>query len=342
MSYKVKIMPSGHVFEVETEETVLDAGLRQGITLAYGCRGGACGACKAKVLAGEVDYDGREPIALGSFEKEQNMALFCIAKAKSDLVIQGQEIELTSELEKKILPCRVEKMEKLASDVMGIWLKIPSTQRLAFFAGQYIDILLSDGRRRSFSLANAPHDDELLELHIRYIDGGEFTHQVFGGMKEKTMLRFEGPLGQFTIRENSTRDMIFMAGGTGFAPIKGMIDHLFSEKCQRKMTLYWGVRHEDSLYMQDLISQWQADHENFTYVPVLSEPLPESGWQGRTGLVHQAILDDYPDLSDYDVYAGGSPLMVEAGFEAFSQQGLSGEHYFSDAFTFANDKKKSE
>ncbi|MHB1333873.1 MAG: CDP-6-deoxy-delta-3,4-glucoseen reductase, partial [Sulfuriferula sp.] len=240
----------------------------------------------------------------------------------------------------KTLPCRVHKLERLGHDVMALHLKLPANERLQFLAGQYIDILLKDGKRRSFSLANAPHNDDYLQLHVRHIPGGEFSEHIFSGMKEKDILRFEGPLGSFFLREESGKPIIFMAGGTGFAPVKAMLEHSFHHHIDREMVLYWGARQLRDLYMPQLPGQWQQEYPNFTFIPVLSEPTEEDAWPGRTGLVADAILQDFPDLSGYQVYACGAPGMVDAAHKAFLQHGLPDAEFFADAFLYQSTPSK--
>lgn len=339
MSHHITIKPSGHSYTAQDDETILEAGLREGFALPYGCRNGACGTCKGKILEGSVDYGPYQENALSQAEKLAGMALFCCARPQSDLIIESREIGAAKDIQIKTLPCRVEQMERLAPDVMALRLKLPAAERLQFLAGQYVDILMKDGKRRSFSIANAPHDDEFLLLHIRNIPGGVFTEHVFTKMQEKDILRIEGPLGTFFLREDSTKPILFVAGGTGFAPLKGMIEHAFHIGLERQMILYWGARSPAHLYQLDLPQQWQAQHPDFKFVPVLSEATPEDRWQGRVGLVHQAVLQDHPDLSGYQVYASGSPLMVEAAHKAFLGQGLSESEFFSDAFLFSGDPK---
>lgn len=336
MGFKIVISPSGKTFEAEKGESILEAALRQGINLSYGCRNAVCGACKGWLLKGEISYEDLVPMALSAEDKAAGKVLFCGAEPRSDLEISVEEIASSQEIKVEQYPVRVVKLDKLAPDVMRVYLKLPEACRMQFFAGQYIDILLRDGRRRSFSLANAPHDDELVELHIRYIDGGEFTDHVFRDMQAREMLRIEGPLGGFYLRETSPHPMIFVAGGTGFAPIKGIIEHAIAENVSRPMFLYWGARAEIDLYLNDMPQAW-AQQGALTYVPVLSDVNEADGWQGRNGYVHQAVLDDFPDLSGYDVYAGGPPVMVAAARDAFSAQGLSEENFFYDAFEFSKD-----
>jgi CDP-4-dehydro-6-deoxyglucose reductase len=262
------------------------------------------------------------------------MALFCCAKPRTDLVLECVEVNAVKDIPVRTLPCRVHKMERPAPDVMVLLLKLPANERLQFLAGQYIDILLKDQKPRSFSLANAPHDDEFLELHIRNITGGSFTHHVFEVMKERDILRFKGPLGTFFLRENTEKPIIFVASGTGFAPIKAIVEHALHIGLKRPMHFYWGGRKLADLYLMDMAKQWESKGVKFT--PVLSEALPEDAWQGRTGFVHQAVLDDYRDLSGHEVYVCGAPVVVEAAHRDFTSQcKLPNEAFFSDAFTFA-------
>lgn len=339
-SYQVTINPSGHVYKISAYQTVLEAAVDAGFNLPYGCRNGACGACKGKLVSGQVDYGEHQGNALTDSEKQAGLALFCCARPQSDLVIEAREMGLNSGIKPRILPARVQKMEKLSHDVMALFLKLPSNERMQFMAGQYVEFLLKDGKRRAFSLANAPHADDFLEMHLRLVPGGTFTQYVFNEMQEKAILRLEGPFGTFYLREDSDKPIIFIAGGTGFAPIKGIIEHILHHKIQRKMVLYWGARTLQDLYMPALPQAWAGQAEQFSYLPVLSEPLLEDNWQGRTGLVHQAVLDDYADLSAYQVYCCGAPAMVDIVHVAFQERGMPEDEFFSDAFTYANPPPK--
>ncbi|MFA5370761.1 MAG: CDP-6-deoxy-delta-3,4-glucoseen reductase [Sideroxydans sp.] len=333
MSFKISIQPSGHEFPAAADESILEAALTHGLVLPYSCRNGACGVCKGKLVEGEIDYGEYQSTTLTDTEKAAGMALFCCAKPLSDLVIESHEVSRVQEIPVKMLPCRVEKMHKVADDVMVLSLKLPANERLQFLAGQYIDILQKDGKPRSFSLANPPHDDAFLELHVRNIAGGTFTHHVFNSMKERDILRIKGPLGTFFLREESDKPVIFVASGTGFAPVKAIIEHALKIGFKREMHFYWGVRKAGDLYMLDKIREWEVSGIHF--IPVVSD----EPWSGRTGFVHEAVLQDFSDLSGYAVYACGTPVMVEAVHRDFStQRGLPDDAFFCDMFTFAPKK----
>ena len=333
--FQITLSPSGNRFDVAAGETVLEAALRQGIGLPYGCRNGACGSCKGSIVAGQFDYGVYQERTLTLDEKAQGRALFCVGKPCSDMTLQIKEIGGVGDIQLRTIPCRVEKKTKAAADVAILSLKLPAQERLQFLAGQYLDILLKDGRRRSFSMANAPHRDEFVELHIRLVPDGHFTNFIFNEMRDRAILRFEGPLGTFFLREDSDKPIIFMAGGTGFAPIKAMIEHAIHTHVDREMVLYWGCRSLEDLYLRELPAQWQQEHPNFTFIPVLSDPKLEDNWQGRTGFVHQAIVDDFESLSGYQIYACGAPVMIELGQAAFAARGLPEDEFFADSFTYA-------
>jgi CDP-4-dehydro-6-deoxyglucose reductase len=333
--FQVTVQPQGRTFEVSEDETILDAALRQNVILPYGCRSGNCGTCQVKLVSGGFYYPHGDPPGLTD---DEDGMLICQAIPTSDLLIRGHLLERAAEIEPRVMPCKVHLHEPLAHDVMRVMLKLPDTQRLQFLAGQYLEFLLENGKRRAFSIANAPHDDEFIELHIRHVEGGAFTDFVFDSLKDKTVLRIEAPLGTFTLREESDRPMLFIAGGTGFAPIKGMLEHAFFTGIRRPMTLYWGVRSRRDLYLPDLPEEWMAEHDNFRFVPVLSEP--DANWTGRTGFVHDAVLQDIDNVPEYDVYMAGPPVMVTSASDAFEQKGLSRDYMYSDAFEYAAPRGK--
>lgn len=335
-SSTVTLHPSGTCFSVNEDETILDAALRQGVGLPYGCRNGACGSCKAKVLSGEVKLGEYQERTLPREELLAGKTLVCVGKACGDVALEVKEIGASGDLQVRTMPCRVEKIEKVASDVAILTLKLPANERLQFRAGQYLDILQKDGTRRSYSMANAPHDDRFVQLHVRAVPGGKFSNFVMNEMAERAILRFEGPHGSFFLREDSDKPMILLAGGTGFAPIKALIEHAIHTHVDREMVLYWGCRSLADLYLPQLPAQWAREQPNFTFIPVLSEPAPGDNWQGRCGLVHQAVLDDFKDLSGYQVYACGAPPMIDVARTNFVQRGLLADEFFADAFTFAS------
>lgn len=341
MSFKVTLRPSGHEFMVDAGERLLDAALRQSCAIPYGCRNGSCGSCAARLIEGRISYPQGLPPGLTPQEAQSGRILLCQAHALSPLVLELRESRpLPPGIEIRTLPARVVGLHRLAEDVMRLYLKVPANESFQYLAGQYIDILLKDGRRRGFSIANRPGVDEFIELHVRHVPGGEFTTHVFDEMKERAILRIQGPLGTFFVREDSQRPIIMMGGGTGFAPLKAMLERLFQTSANRPVHLYWGARHRDGLYLNELVEGWVEHQPAFRYTPVLSDPTPADAWQGRRGLVHQAVAADYPDLSGFDLYMSGPPPMIQAARETFFAQGLPEEQLFFDSFDFANDKER--
>jgi CDP-4-dehydro-6-deoxyglucose reductase, E3 len=333
-AFQITLRPSGNTFTTDEHTNVLQAALDAGFTLPYGCKSGACGSCKATVLSGEVDHGKSQESTLPLAERAQadrpGKALLCCATARSDVQIKCREID-SSAYPVRIMPTRVQRMQRLAPDVMALTLKLPINERLKFRAGQYIEFMLKDGKRRAFSLANAPHEAEFLELHIRHMPGGHFTDHVFSTMKEKDILRLQGPLGTFYLREESDKPIILLAGGTGFAPIKSLIEHALYSGITRPISVYWGARDRAGLYLHELPLAWSATHSHVNYVPVLSD----EKWEGRRGFVHQAVLQDHADLAGFQVYACGAPAMIDAARADFTAAGLPDDEFFADSFTFA-------
>jgi NAD(P)H-flavin reductase/ferredoxin len=336
--FHLTIHPSPKPLSLRRGETLLEAGLRQGIALPYECRNGGCGKCLCTVLHGQVDFGIYQRSALSDEQRARGEALMCCATPLSDVEIEVEGLDgaaatdgaPSSEGPRECV-ATVAALERLAPEVMRVTLALPDGERMRFRAGQYLNVVLDDGQRRAFSFANAPRDDARIELHVRRIPGGRFTGHVFEDMKAGDTLRIEGPLGEFTLRE-SERAILFVAGATGFAPIKSIVEDAFARGLKRPMVLYWGVRRRADLYALELAEQWQREHANFRVVPVLSEPAPEDGWSGRTGLVHEAMLADFPDLRAHEVYVCGSVKMVEAAVPAFIAQGLGEGFCFTDAF----------
>jgi len=329
------VRPDNRIVPVREGETLLDAGLREGVDLPFDCRNGGCGQCKVTLAYGEVDYGAYQHDALTDAERAAGKVLACSATALGDIEIEYLPARAPGGIPARVWGATVQAMDKLSPDVMRVALAIDGGERIAFYAGQYINILLEDGAKRSFSFATAPGVLENIELHIRHIEGGRYTGHVFEKMRPGDRVRFEGPLGSFFLREDSNKPMIFVAGSTGFAPVKSMLEYAFAHGMQRRMLLYWGVRRLQDLYLGELPRQWAREHANFTFVPVLSDAAPEDQWSGRTGLVHEAILADFPNLGGYQVYACGSAAMVEAAHPAFRAHGLAQDDCFADAFRLA-------
>ena len=332
LEYYMLVRPDNRIVAMREGETILDAGLREGIALPFECRNGGCGQCEATLTYGSVDYGAYQPGVLSEAERAAGKVLTCSCTPLGDIELEYVPARAPGDIPARVSDATVEATDLLAPDVMRVMLRLEGHERIAFYAGQYINVLLEDGAKRSFSFATAPQVNDRIELHIRRIPGGRYTTHVFERMKPGDRVRFEGPLGSFFLRENSDKPIIFVAGSTGFAPVKSMLEYAFSRGLQRRMLLYWGVKRPADLYLAALPEQWAREHANFKFVPVVSDPAPEDHWTGRTGLAHEAILADFPDLAGYQVYACGSVGMVEAAHPAFRARGLAQDDCFSDAF----------
>lgn len=341
MTFQITVQPSGRSFVANADETLLTAGIRQGIGLPYGCKDGACGSCKCKKLSGQVTHSAYQPKALSDDELAAGYVLTCCASASSDVVLESRQVTDESAYPIKKLPVRVSALERASADVMIVTLQLPANDTFKYHAGQYVEFLLRDGSRRSYSMASAPHlqaDKPMMELHIRHMPGGKFTDHVFGGMKEKEILRIEGPYGSFFLREDSDKPIVLLASGTGFAPIKAILQHMQHQGITRPVALYWGGRRPADLYQSAWLEAQCAAMPNLRYVPVVSNAQPEDQWTGRTGFVHQAVLQDTPDLSGHQVYACGAPVVVASAQRDYIAAGLPEEEFFADAFTSELDK----
>ncbi len=338
MSIEVTNQRNQSRFAVRPGETILDAALRDNRIFPYGCRSGVCGACKSTLVAGKVDYGDHEEFALSAEEIEQGKVLLCQAVPLEDVVIDVEEIRSGSGeiIQIKMLPCRVARLEKLAHDVMRVFLQLPKSQQFNFIPGQYIDIIMKDGQRRSFSIANLPAQsvEEGLELHIRHVPGGRFTPTVFTAMRARDLLRLEGPFGTYFLQSEAHQPMIMIAGGTGFSPVKGLVQQALDGNPAQRIHLFWGARDAQDLYLNEQAEQWAREYENFAYTPVLSESAPD-GWRGASGWVHEAVLAGYDRFDDFDVYASGPPVMVDAVRNGLSAKGMRAERFFFDSFTYA-------
>ena len=338
-SFAISVQPSGIQFEAQPQESLLAAGIRQGIGLPYGCKDGACGSCKCKLVSGQVQQSNFQRKALSEEEEAQGFVLTCSARALSDITLESRQVTPAGALPIKNMPTRVSSLVRKTEDVVLMQLQLPANDSFVYRAGQYVEFILRDGARRSYSMANAPSHGSGVELHIRHMPGGRFTDLVFGSMKEKDILRIEGPMGSFFLREESSKPMVFLASGTGFAPLKALLEHMQHCGITRPVTLYWGGRRPADLYMDDWVQAQCAAMPHVRYVPVVSDALPEDAWQGRTGFVHLAVLEDFPDLSGHQVYACGAPIVVDSAQRDFcAQAGLPADEFFADAFTSEADK----
>jgi CDP-4-dehydro-6-deoxyglucose reductase len=336
--FLVTLAGKNKTFRVRQGESVLAAALRQGVMLPYSCKNGTCGSCKGLLRSGEVHYPFHPPLALERSDFADGYALLCQAEPVEDLLLEVREIEAVRDIQIRMLPARVVEKTLLSKHVMRLQLRLPAAQRLQFLAGQYVDMLLAGGKRRAFSIASCPALENEIELHIRHVAGGDFTGHVFNELQERDILRFEGPLGNFFVRNDAPdRPMIMMGGGTGFAPLKSMIESLLEHGDRRPIHLYWGARTADELYLDELPRRWQQEHDHIHYRRALSEGGPTDGAYAFNGLVHDAVIADHPDLTDFDVYMSGPPAMIEAAKKAFAEHGLPADRLFYDSFEFGLD-----
>ena len=327
-------MPQRRTIVVGEDRPVLEAALASGLNIPHSCKSGHCGSCRARLLQGRIEYPHGRPLGLSEGEEGEGFVLLCQARALTDLTVELRQVASAADAEIKTLPARIARLRKLAPDVMQVFLRLPAVERLDFAPGQYLDILIEGGRRRSFSIASPPHDSELIELHVRHVPGGSFTRRLFGALTDGALLKIEGPLGQFVYREG-TRPALLIAGGTGFAPLKSMLRHALEGGSHRRFLLYWGARTPIDLYEEPLVLDWTRRHSQLTFVPVLSEADAPHGGSRRAGWVHEAVLADHPSLAPYDVYAAGPPAMIEAIRSTFPSRGLPADQLHFDSFDYA-------
>ena len=339
--YIVRIEPHGRTVHVRAGQPLLEAALAAGLNLPHSCKSGHCSSCRARLRSGQIRYPGVRPAGITTAEEESGQILLCQARALSDLVLDARLIANAADVEIKTLPCRIASLRPLAPDVMQVWLRLPAVETLRFQPGQYLDVLLDGGRRRSFSIANPPHDSELIELHVRRVAGGGFTERLFGAdgdfLHPGSLLRIEGPLGQFIYRPGAG-PLVMIAGGTGFAPLKSMLRHILEDGSDngRDLHLYWGARRPPDLYEEATALTWARRYPRFHFHTVLSESnATEAGPNRRSGWVHEAVLADHPNLTGFEVYAAGPPAMIEAIRTSFPDQGLDPDRLYFDSFDYA-------
>lgn len=338
--HRITLRPSGHTYTARADQSLLDAGLAAGLSLPYSCRMGTCNVCKAHIAEGAFEFGAAHPAYLSQAERDQRLALLCQARACGDVVIDVKE------LPKLVAPQRTRAMVRalrpLAPDVIELHLRLPLHHSMIFAAGQYLDIFLPDGQRRSYSIASAsaaPMGTIDLLLQISHMPGGRFTDRLFGGgLKVRELLDIEGPLGTFFLREDSAKPIVMIANGTGYAPLRAMLLEMFRKGIERPVRLYWGGRQRADLYALEEAAAWAQAHPHFTFVPLLSRAGPADGWTGRQGRVQHAVLEDLPDLSGHQVYACGLPAMVaDARTLLVARGGLPADEYYADAFVSAAD-----
>ena len=343
--HSVRIEPHGRTLRVAAGEPVLQAALAAGLNLPHSCKSGHCSSCRARLVSGEIHYPHGRPLGLTAQEAASGQVLLCQARPRSDLVVEARLIASVADVEIKTLPCRIARLTPLAADVLEVLLQLPAVERLRFHPGQYLDVLLEEGRRRSFSIACPPHDAGLLELHVRRVAGGGFTQRLFGSPADGApalgpgaLLRIEGPMGQFSY-QGGTSPIIMVGGGTGFAPLKSMLRHVLETGIRRDIHFYWGARHVADLYEEQRVLGWTRSHSQLKFTAVLSEATSAEATHHRTGWVHDAVLADYPDLSAFEVYAAGPPAMIEAMRSSFPRHGLSPQRLYFDSFDYAPDAR---
>jgi CDP-4-dehydro-6-deoxyglucose reductase len=335
--HHVTLLPEGRTFTVRADESILDAALNVGINLPHSCKGGSCSSCRARIMAGSIQYPFGQPAGITADEVADGFALLCEARPTSNVSVYIREIRLADEIQIKDLPCRIARKELLAPDVMALFLQLPAVETFHYLPGQYLDVMLPGERRRSFSIASPPHDSRPLELHVRRAPGGEFTQRVFADLQERSLLRIEGPLGQFGYIHDAATPALLIGGGTGFAPLKAIIRHVLEKGLVRELHLFWGARTRVDLYEHERVLEWTRAYPNLRYTPVLSDIADSDPWTGERGLVNEAVFKEYADLRGHALYASGPPALVEAVKSGALHRGLPPERLHFDSFEYAPD-----
>jgi CDP-4-dehydro-6-deoxyglucose reductase, E3 len=349
--FQISIEKSGRTFKCDSSTVLLQAGLGSGVALPYSCRSGVCSACRGQIRRGEVDYGLVNPRYLSEEDKARGYVLMCSARPLSDLVVAINEIDSLPVLPSAQMPVRVLKLEKLSDDVVALTLGLPANEPVNYKPGQYLNIALDEKTERSYSIANAPTTEGVrqLELHVRVIPGGVFSERLTSRLKVREMLKVKMPLGTFYLRENSSKPIVMVASGTGFAPIKAMIEYSINridpDATAAGLTpiyLYWGGRKKSDLYLYELCTEWAKKYEHIRFLPVLSEASTNCQWTGRTGFVHQAVMKDFPTMNEIVVYACGAPVMVEAAKHDFLKHcGLAEDAFYADSFVTEAEKNQA-
>jgi CDP-4-dehydro-6-deoxyglucose reductase len=323
-------LANGKSFNAEISQTILEAASLNGLALEHSCRTGRCGVCKTLVTCGETETNKPEE-SLSEYEASEGFILTCCRKALTDLKLDAEDLGELGDIQVKTLPCRIDNLRRLSADVVEVALRLPPNSPLEYLPGQYVDMIGKDGLRRSYSVANAPREDGKISLQIRKVENGQMSQYWFNEAKVNDLLRMEGPLGTFCLRENPASNLILLATGTGIAPIKAILEHLSESphhNTYHQIHLYWGGRTAQDLY-------WQPDFPGLplSFTPVLSRVV---GGKTRTGYVQHAVIDGGPNLKDAVVYACGSEMMIHSAHEQLVAAGLNTKHFYSDAFVSSN------
>ncbi len=328
----VRLAGSHRRFAAAPDRSILDAAFAAQLDLPHACRSGNCGACRARLLEGRILYPRGQPLGLTADEVSAGYVLLCQAEASTDIRIDVAAIQRADLAVLKHLPCRISRVERWSPDVLGLFLRLPSAERLDFAPGQFVNVLLAGGRRRSYSIASPPHAARPLELHVRRVPGGLFSGPLFETDMTGRLLTIEGPLGNFVYREGAG-PLLLMAGGTGLAPILSILRHVLENRIERRIYLYRGATIEREMYVDARLAALAAAHRNLTVVTTLTDPA--AGWPGRRGPVHRAVLEDFQDLAHFDLYAAGPPAMIAALREDFAARGIDPARIAVDPFDYA-------
>jgi CDP-4-dehydro-6-deoxyglucose reductase len=340
MSRKITLMPSGSRAVAEDGESILQAALAVEFRFPHGCGNGQCGGCKARLLQGEIDYlNDYRPDLLSRREREQGMIVSCMASPRSEVCIEVQEAVDKPLIERRIYEAKLVEKNRLSEDVLQLVLTLPQEDQAMYYPGQYLSVLLDDGDRRAFSMASSPANRSGIELHIRHRPTGRLTPRLFNDIQVGDALRIEFPLGDFMLDDKSERPLLLIAGGTGFAPIKSMIESMSDQLLEdrRQVHLFWGAENGSLLYMDASARGWSEQYPCFEYTPVISGA--DEHWFGERGLVHKAVVARYPDLSSFDIYLAGPQAMVAAAEKTFPAFGADPTRCFSDAFIPARSER---
>lgn len=327
MTAHVRLLPSQHEFFVEGNDTILDAALRAGLALDYGCSSGNCGLCKAKVLSGQVKKTRPHDYVLTDAEKAAGEILLCCHTAVTDLAVEAPEASGARDIPRQTIVARVKLVEPLAADMRLLHLQTPRSRRLRFLAGQHVTLRTADGAEAELPVASCPCDDRNLQFHVCRAPGDEFAARVFERLRVSDPVTLDGPRGEFVLHDGSTRPLIFLACDTGFAPIKSLIEHAMSLEAAESMHLYWIARDARGHYMQNLCRAWSDALDNFHYTSLTLENAGTE--EERMARALAQVVRDHLDIAEHDVYAAGAMTLMTAAQKVLVSAGLPPEQLFA-------------